>query len=88
MNECKPLASGSYGSQFRSFDTATGGADTLEVTKNPQRLRQLRANQAAGVRGASPGGGIRGRGRGESPAAGGAGRGSHSSTIQLNMSRF
>ena len=82
------VASGSYGSQFRSFDTATGGADTLEVTKNPQRLRQLRANQAAGVRGASPGGGIRGRGRGESPAAGGAGRGSHSSTIQLNMSRF
>lgn len=42
------LASGSYGNQFRTFDTATGGADTLEVTKNPQRLRHLRMNHGAG----------------------------------------
>jgi serine/threonine-protein phosphatase 2A regulatory subunit B len=79
------LTSGSYGNQFRTFDTATGGADTLEVTKNPQRLRQARVDAAGGVGRVGSGGaavssqaaGIRGRGRGGSDAerAGGVGFG-------------
>ena len=72
------LASGSYGNQFRTFDTATGAADTLEVTKNPQRLRQGRVNAGVGgVGGPGRGGivgspsGIRGRGRGGMDGGGG-----------------
>lgn len=52
------LASGSYGNQFRTFDAKTGGADTLEVTKNPQRLRQARVNAVAGGAGRAGAGGI------------------------------
>ena len=42
------LATGSYGNTFRTFDTHAGGADTLEVTKTPQRLRTERVRAATG----------------------------------------
>jgi serine/threonine-protein phosphatase 2A regulatory subunit B len=42
------LATGSYGNTFRTFDTHAGGADTLEVTKTPQRLRTERMRAATG----------------------------------------
>ena len=42
------LATGSYGNTFRTFDTHAGGADTLEVTKTPQRLRTERIRAATG----------------------------------------
>ena len=46
------LATGSYGNQFRTFDSHSGGTDTLEVTKNPQRLRRLRQQGMAAEGGA------------------------------------
>lgn len=55
------VATGSYGNQFRCFDAGAAaagatapGADTLEVTKTPQRLKRARA-EAMGVASASRG---------------------------------
>ena len=55
------VATGSYGNQFRCFDAGAAaagatapGADTLEVTKTPQRLKRARA-EARGVASASRG---------------------------------
>jgi len=69
------VATGSYGNQFRCFDAGAAaagatapGADTLEVTKTPQRLKRARA-EAMGVASAS-----RGMGGGSPTVRGGRGR--------------
>lgn len=43
------VATGSYGNQFRSFDSSTGNADTFEVTKDPQRLRRANVSRKRGL---------------------------------------
>ena len=63
------LATGSYGNQFRTFDSHSGGTDTLEVTKNPQRLRRLRQQGMAAE------GGADGKKAAAAAAAAAAGRG-------------